>query len=351
MIANAWKRIRRVVTLPVFITFLITALVFGVIGWWIPSPLQASRYTGAVLLQSSNFNNYQYIDPLLACEIGTEEAFTNLTPLKNALSSSAEQAVRDGYATHVSIYFRSLKDAHWFDINPEFTYAPASLLKTFVMMAYYKESRDLNDPNLLNRQIIFKGSPNPGSDDPGAVIPHFVNGQLYTINDVIKQMIVYSDNDALSTLTDNFDPQTTQSLSEIFSDLKISSPLTDEKSYLMSVNQYAMVFRVLYSSTYLSRNLSERALSILTQAQFNNGLAAGVSTKTPVAHKFGVTTLPATATAPATPELHDCGIIYYPNNPYVLCVMTRGSNFPSLEAIIKDISTKTYAGVQMAYPN
>ena len=345
-IRSVWGGVRGALTPSVIITFFCTAVVFGIIGWFIPSPVEVSKYIGGVLLQSSNYNNYKYIDPLLTCEIGGEDAFDDLRPFKAALADVIDQAVDKGEAERVSVYFRFLKSAHWFSINPEQTYAPASLLKIFVMMAYYKESRDLNNPNLLNQQVLFKASPNPAKDDnPGAVIPHLANDQLYTINDVIKQMIVYSDNDALNTLVDNFDQLTTQNLSEIFSDLQISSPLTDESSYFMSVDQYARVFRVLFNSTYLSRRLSEQALGMLADAQFKLGLVAGVPPETSVAHKFGVASLPATATTPASAELHDCGVVYYPGNPYVLCVMTKGSDFSMLADVIRKISAEAYTQV------
>jgi hypothetical protein len=61
-----------------------------------------------------------------------------------------------------------------------------------------------------------------------------------------------------------------------------------------------------------------------------------------VSHKFGVRNILADGAKPTDEptarELHDCGIIYYPNNPYFLCVMTRGKDFPTLEGVIKDIS-------------
>ncbi|MDB5195472.1 MAG: hypothetical protein JWO84_656, partial [Parcubacteria group bacterium] len=38
------------------------------------------------------------------------------------------------------------------------------------------------------------------------------------------------------------------------------------------------------------------------------------------------------------------------NDPYVLCIMTQGSNFAQLEAILKDLSAKTYQGVQALTP-
>ena len=37
-------------------------------------------------------------------------------------------------------------------------------------------------------------------------------------------------------------------------------------------------------------------------------------------------------------QLHDCGIIYHPLKPYLLCVMTRGEKIADLENAIRDIS-------------
>ncbi len=41
-------------------------------------------------------------------------------------------------------------------------------------------------------------------------------------------------------------------------------------------------------------------------------------------------------------EAHDCGIVYYPDSPYLLCVMTRGKDTGQLESIIGKISQITY---------
>jgi hypothetical protein len=308
-----------------------------------------SKGTGQVLFQSTS--TYQYIDPLLACDVGSSGSFSELNGLNQALTSEVNADIHQGKATRVSVYFRSLKDAHWFVIHPEQTYQPASMLKVLAMMAFYKESRDLEQPGVLQKQIAFQASPNPEADDsPGAVIPHLVNHQLYTVQDVIQQMIVYSDNDALVTLTDNFDPETVKSLSEMFTDLQITSPLKNETEYQMPVEQYAMIFRVLYGSTYLSRALSEQALGLLAQAQYHGALAGGVPADVTVAHKFGIAAIPATATAPARSQLHDCGIVYYAQSPYLLCVMTEGKDYLTLESVIRNISATTYAGVQKLNP-
>lgn len=332
-------------TMVVFVVLI--GLLSSGIGWLLPSPTALQKYTGGVLRQTDS--SYQFINPLLACDIGAQEVFTELAPLKKAVAATVARNVQEGKAKNISIYFRSTKNAHWFDINPATTYAPASLLKVFVMMAYYKETDQRDMPGLLQKLIPFQGSPNSASDQPGEVIPHLISGRLYTVDQIIKQMIVYSDNDALNTLIATADAKFPETLNEIFSDLKITSPLTDENTYAMGVDQYSLVLRVLIASTYLSRDYSERALDLLSQAHYQGGLVAGVPPAIKVAHKFGDTTVVSTS-SPPTPELHDCGIIYYPSNPYILCVMTQGSSFATLQGVIRDISAVAYQEFSKLHP-
>ena len=59
-----------------------------------------------------------------------------------------------------------------------------------------------------------------------------------------------------------------------------------------------------------------------------------------VAHKFGERDLEDN-----TKQLHDCGVVYYPQNPYLICIMTHGQSYKSLERIIQHISGKVYKEV------
>ena len=325
------------------ISFLCGAVLFGAAGWFLAQDVFPKNNDGKVLFESSN-RNYTYIDPLLACDVGTEDSFTDLKPLKEKLTSLINKSNSDGSTQTVSVYFRSLKGAHWFDINPTTTYAPASLLKTFVLLAYLKEVDDENNPALLQKQITFQASSDM-VDNPGEIIPHLTAGHSYSVNQVITQLIQYSDNDALATLTANMDQQGIMSLNEIFTDLQIT-PLTqsNENAYRMPVDQYAMIFRVLYGSTYLSRQYSEMALGLLSKAHYSGGIVSGVPAGTVVAHKFGV------SNQPGDQELHDCGIVYYPSHPYLLCVMTRGTDFQKLQETIKAISAAAYQDQQRRHP-
>jgi beta-lactamase class A len=322
--------------------FVCGGVVFGCVGYLYANSGDVTRYRGGVLRQSTE--NFEYIDPLLACDIGTEDAFPELAPIKSALQKQVNKNLQNGNAQQISIYFRTLNGARWFEIDGTEPYAPASLLKTFVMMAYYKEADETDNPELLAQHVAFEGSANPSQDDPGEIIPHLQDRKLYTVEQLIEQMIIYSDNDALNTLVDHFDPHTLNYFELIFKDLNIPSPVVQNESSLafMTPEQYGMIFRVLYSSTYLSERYSEKALGVLAQAHYKEGLVAGVPHSVGVAHKFGVTTVPAATSTPKLNELHDCGIVYYPAHPYLLCIMTAGSSFGSLQSDIEALSKTAY---------
>ena len=114
----------------------------------------------------------------------------------------------------------------------------------------------------------------------------------------------------------------------------------------MSASQYSTFFRALYNGTYLPWGLSEQALGLLASTNFNNGLVSGVASSTIVAHKFGERTSQLQDGTFIGRELHDCGIVYYAANPYLLCVMTKGQGtFPQLAGVISTVSKLVYTYV------
>ena len=118
----------------------------------------------------------------------------------------------------------------------------------------------------------------------------------------------------------------------------------------MSVKTYAYFFRILYNATYLGHTYSEKALELLNNREFPDGIVAGVPENIPVAHKFGERTVESPEGIVTTEELHDCGIVYYPSKPYILCVMTKGTDIASLKEIIKTISKTVSDEVAAGFP-
>lgn len=93
----------------------------------------------------------------------------------------------------------------------------------------------------------------------------------------------------------------------------------------------------------MNQQYSSKALDMLSRSLFQSWLVTGVPQSTIVSHKFGERNIWDGK------QLHDCGIVYYPSNPYILCVMTRGYDYDTLAYIIQNISKSIYDEVDSQY--
>jgi len=282
---------------------------------------------------------YTFINPLLECELpGGLYGGSELVFLQNKLQTFVDEKINKKDATHISIYFRDLNNGPWFGINEASDFSPASLLKVPVMMAYFKKAE--TDSAFLSKEISFT----PGSVLPQTIIPHetdLVPGKSYTVIQYIERMIINSDNQALTILEEHIPNEL---IDKITIDLGIETADASTSENYMSVKSYASLFRMLFNGSYLNKEYSEKALSILSKVTYDKGLVAGVPPHISVAHKFGERELLG-----GVKQLHDCGIVYYPNRPYLLCVMTRGSTFEMLNVIIKSISQTIFETTKQYY--
>jgi beta-lactamase class A len=277
---------------------------------------------------------YTFINPLLECD-GAQESIGDpeLRPFQKGIQAYVEEAVKKKQASSISVYFRDLTNGPTFGVNEHERYALASLLKVPLMIAYFKAAE--SNPALLKQELVYDGKLDLNRMETlkgaRAVIP----GKRYTVEALIELMIAYSDNNAMTLLADHLDPGYRN---RVYEDLGLFDP-TDRVHDIMSVAEYTSCFRILFNSSYLNRELSERALRYLAFPDFSLGIIAGVPPGLTVAQKFGERAYADTR------ELHDCGIVYYPNMPYLLCVMTKGTDYVSLAGTIRDISRLVFAQV------
>jgi len=153
-------------------------------------------------------------------------------------------------------------------------------------------------------------------------------------------MIINSDNDALAMLDDSFWDNESNKVQK---DLGVEVSDGNSTDDFITVKGYASLFRILFNASYLSRDNSEKALKMLSGVEFKKGIVAGVPPEIVVSHKYGERQLCDIS------QLHDCGIVYYPNHPYLLCIMTRGSDYNKLASVIKDISKTIYTDLNIRY--
>ncbi len=277
--------------------------------------------------------NYKLISPLLLSGISVQGDTQEFKDIESKLRSQTGNLLKIPGMQDISHYIKDLNSGLWAGIGQDTGYDPASLLKVPIMIAWFKKEQD--NPGVLSQKLVWIGSP---YDDKGLDFYSLHPGQSYTVDELVNLMITKSDNDAKDLLLSNLDSQT---VNTVFTDLGIKDwGDTSSSSTKISPAAYSRFLRVLYNATYLNRDLSERALELLSSTDFNSGIVAGISSNIKVAHKFGQ----YTTNDPTSPiELHDCGIVYLPQKPYLLCVMTKGAtDIVNLEAVIKNISLTVF---------
>jgi beta-lactamase class A len=283
--------------------------------------------------------SYKFISPLLAYVIPSADQETSLIGLKNTISNFIDSEKKTGGLSDASMFFYDLNRGRWVGVNERQKYNPASMLKVVIMVSYFKEAE--SNPSILDKNLIYTSAIDQvlKKDSFNSLSDLKINGS-YTVEDLIEKMITDSDNGAEELLFNNISKN---SLDAIYESLNIENPDNVSADFTISPRAYSLFFRIIYSATYLDRELSEKALDILSKTTFEDGIVAGLPTNLVVSHKFGEYVVGSNTNQVQSIELHDCGIVYYPKNPYFLCVMTKGNNIDELKSVIKNISSLVYA--------
>ena len=308
-----------------------TLLIGGALGWY-AGPKHGPALPSPVEVRKNTTPQYDLIDPLVFTD-SDQRFFTEYDQLDKQIDGYVKNAEDSFSATSVSVYYRDLNNGHWTGTNEDETFEPSSMLKVAVMISYLLDA--ISNQDILSKQIYYSGKDESGQYYTSSTT---LSQGYHTVQELIDNMIINSDNVAALALISN-DQNTFQA---VYNDFRLpptpEGPVTD----YMTAKSYSVIFRALYNASYLTRTLSQRALQLLTRTGFTKGLVAGVPKGTVVAHKFGEHTYSLSDGTPVSRELHDCGIVYYPDHPYLLCIMTKGKDFPALESVISGISSLVY---------
>lgn len=282
----------------------------------------------------------ELINPIHGFDLEIEKPDPKINLLEHDLTTLLSED--DNHTEHeeVGIYFRELNfGGTSFGIHSDLTFSPASLFKVPLMMAYFKQEE--NQPGFLQTKIAYTNQMNLNQHEFYTAREYIKIGNEYTIEKLIEYMIVHSDNEATNLLKSHLSPQISN---KTYTDLGLEIP-ADPTAEFITVRLYSSFFRILYNSTYLNDELSAKALEILTKSDFKLALRNPIPNDIRVAHKFGERAYDQTDTK----QLHDCGIIYYPNHPYTLCVMTKGKDFDEQAKQISQISELVYQRIKIIY--
>lgn len=315
-------------TIIVYLLFLIVGFAIGIF---------TPNFRG-----NCSMGKLKYINKNLICENTIIIGKQSYISLKNNLQDFIEKKKTNKELSEIAVYFRDLQNGPTLGINEHMLFSPASLLKLPLLLSY-ENLKNQKYPDLFDRKIL-------AQESPGSVLTQTISpkesieyGKEYKIGNLLENMIKYSDNKSYYVLSDylmSISPRE-DLLKQTFIDLGIVDP-KDLLDNTISVKSYGSIFVQLFNSSYFNKqDISDEVLTMLTEVDWNNGINKGVPANIEVAHKFGE----RFGFKDNIVQLHDCGIVYYPQNPYLLCVMTRGYDFGELANVIAEISKILYEEV------
>ncbi|MBK5286195.1 MAG: serine hydrolase [Bacteroidia bacterium] len=272
---------------------------------------------------------FQYARPLLLTNLQEEDA--SYSNLKTSLTKYIESQKQLGNLQSASVYFKKLDSPSWFGINTNEEYATASLFKVPVMIALLMEAD--KDPEFLNRKLQYVSTAGFNEN-----VTPLEEGKYYTLREVIHSMVSRSDNIAYNVCWRNMPIENFNKLLKDFSFRPFN--IQDKHEYTVTVSDYSKFFRALYNAGYLSDSMSDLALKILAESDFNRGLVKDLKDNFPVARKFGL------RLKGDIKQLHEFGVFYYQKEPYMLGVMTKGAVELNLYSVLSEISDIVYSDVK-----
>ncbi len=303
------------------------ALVFLIIGstitWGVERYLMHYENNDAheSSFQFARTNGFEFIKPLQFVDAKNESP--DYLELKIQLEKSIDSLKEKGQINEISVYLRDFENSDWLSINPNQLFHPGSLLKLGAMISVLQRAQI--EPELLQTKVTYQPT--------GEIIPtqtfnnkSIVIGQTYSVEELLDYMIAYSDNNATSLLHSFIDHD---KYLENFRKLKIPEPIGTNKLYQLKASEISNIFKVLYNGTMLNPEMSEKAIRILMKCDFKKGMSAGLPASVPIAHKFG-----EFGGRNNQHEIHEMGIIYLKNKPYILTIMTSGKSADELNKII-----------------
>lgn len=286
-----------------------------------------------------NTSKYTFINPLVGNISAPATDVGIYSDIKSDIDSYLKKEKKKGELFDYSFYFRDLNSGLWFGSNENASFFPASLFKLPIAIAVYKQSE--HQPGFIDKTVLFTEEIAKRNDSIALNASSILEvGHAYSVKDLVNLMIIDSDNGAKDLLLSVMDMGYFDDLFQTISFVDYDT----ENKYGLSSRKYALFLRILYGSSYLDEAHSEFLMGLLTKSEYKEGLIGGIPGSIKVAHKFGTYQFDEVQNGINIPsrQLHDCGIVYHTQKPYLICFMTKGKDLETLQRIISHISGLVY---------
>lgn len=277
------------------------------------------RYFGLDPITNTKF---PLLDPLR--EFTSPESYViNIQNLRGYLTD-----IGNKYPDSVSIYYENINSGANITVNRDLRIFPASLSKLVqaILIAQKVEKGEL----VWNQKL--EVIQNDLSMDSGTLYQRGVG--YYSVEELLKELLVNSDNTAQNvfrrylTVPEYISFQDETGLQDLYND-----------KGLISAKEYTRILRVLYTSSFLIPEHSEKILKYMSQAVFGEYLSQGIPDGVTFAHKYGENKQYII--------FADSGIVYVPGKPYMITVLIKGKDSTEETRqwamnLMKEISERAY---------
>lgn len=249
---------------------------------------------------------------------------TAQTRKKASLADQLEPMIA-AHQGDVGILVRHLESGAEFAHRADVVMPTASLCKLAVMVTAYRQAeagkQSLDQPITLRKEDMVPGS--------GILTQHFSPSARISLRDAIRLMIVYSDNTATNLVADAIGLRTTSDTMTTlgFPETKIHSQVFRRSTSVFPERsrQYGLgsttaretvgLLAMLHKAECASEESCEAMLTHLAACDDGSKLGANLPTGTRFAHKTG-----------SVSEVRcDAGIMFTPNGPIAVCVLTANN--------------------------
>lgn len=275
-------------------------------------------------------NRYPLLDPSVN-NPSVHQEIINFDPLRQNLKAYLARLNVDH-----SLYFEYLPNGINIRDGDDNVSQAASLIKAPLVMDLYKLAEQ-GKLNLDNQSTV---EPVDINTDPLYGNPTGLKaGDKISLRQAAQITLKYSDNTTLNVIKDRILPLV-DSTSDSFRSLDLSytvGGLADNEQLSISARSYASVLKCLYYACFNTPQDSTQIITYLMNSADPNRLAAGVPAGIKVAHKVG---------SGGAPAQSDCGIIYYPAKPYLICLMffkiSNSTASAQVDSYFKTVSQMIY---------
>ncbi len=269
-------------------------------------------------------SKFKMLDPLREF-VPAESYITNVQDLRDYLNDLGNK-----YPDSISIYYENINSGSNISINRDLKLFPASLSKLIQAILIVKKIENKQ----LSWNTELKALPEDISSDSGTLYQS-IGDRTVTVEKLIEELLVNSDNTAQNI----FRRQLTADDYILFQYETGLQDLYNEEGFI-SAKEYTRSLRVLYTSSYLEPENSQKVLEYMSGATFKDYLSQGIPSDVTFAHKFGENI--------EHNIFADSGIVYIPGKPYMLTVIIKGKDSTEettkwAKQLMKEISERAYS--------